>query len=248
MKKTTYGVPKKREAVIEALQNAFSNQNLDEEEYINRLDEAMKATSIEELELVLFDFPTEVKAAIFQASTPQEGQNALAGNEWADVSSMKPYQSQMPDYQNVMPKDVKDILSSNRHQIELLDGKGLQVSNFFSSQKIDLRRAQMVGNRLRLEVECVMGETVVDLRSEALQGKTIDLHIGGAMGEVKILLPRGGEIVKQMQLYLGDFKVKDKRKGWLARLTGTQSQEINTLNFKIILHGSFWLGEVSVVY
>ncbi len=63
--KTTYGLPAKREEVIDTLNTAFAEQNLDDEEYENRVKEALNAKCIEELELVVFDFPREIKDKLF---------------------------------------------------------------------------------------------------------------------------------------------------------------------------------------
>lgn len=59
-KPVVFGLPKMREKVLDMLGNAYSNNDLDIEEYERRLPLAHNAQSLDELEEVIYDFP-EVK-------------------------------------------------------------------------------------------------------------------------------------------------------------------------------------------
>jgi predicted membrane protein len=232
--KTVYGLPKKREEVIEELQTAFANQNLDDIEYENRLNEAMSAKSIEDLELVVFDFPHEIRNRLFPKEAIQEVKPTNTSANMPSVSSSDEV------YKVIMGEDKRQIRTVGNHTV-----------NFFSlmgSQNIDFRKTQIQGNYIKIHVECLLGNTVIDLRNENLEGKHLDIWIGGGMGEIKILVPRGGDIQREAQMFGGSFKTKDKRKSWLNKLTGNQQNETPPISFTLVLHGNYWLGNVEVVY
>ena len=63
MSKSTFGLPKKREQVINLLQQAYIEQNLEEDDYEQRLTKAMAADSLETLQEVIADFPNAPKTA-----------------------------------------------------------------------------------------------------------------------------------------------------------------------------------------
>jgi Domain of unknown function (DUF1707) len=89
--KTVYGLPKKREEVIQELQNAFASQNLDEVEYESRLNEALVANSIEDLEVLVLDFPSDVKTKLFPKETAtavQQSKTAVRQSKFIDTASL----------------------------------------------------------------------------------------------------------------------------------------------------------------
>lgn len=231
--KTVYGLPKKREEVIEELKTAFTNQNLDDAEYENRLNEALSAKSMEELEAVVFDFPAEIKNKLFTKD------NAIQGVKPSESANL-PLVSTNDTYRAIMGEDKRQIAQL-----------GESTVNFFalmSSQTVDFRRCQLQGNRFKLHVECLLSNTVIDLRNEDLAGKHIEIWIGGGLGDIKILIPKGGAIQREAQLFGGSFTTKDKRKSWLNKLTGNKEEETPQIQFTLTLHGTYWLGNVNIVY
>ena len=66
---TTFGLPKLREQVIDMLEKAFVNNDLDSDDYEKRLVMAHGAQSVEELKIVIHDFPQ--KHQIFPTSNQQ---------------------------------------------------------------------------------------------------------------------------------------------------------------------------------
>jgi len=228
--KTSYGLPKKREEVIAELQNAFVNQNLDDIEYENRLSEALAAKSMEELEVIVFDFPAEIKHTLF----PKE------------------LVAQAPQPTHLLPAQGNEtyrvFFGEDKRQVPQLGNQPLGFMAIFSSQKLDFRQSQLQGNQFKMHVECILGETVVDLRNEDLTGKHFDIWVGGGLGTIKILVPRGGVIKNEAQFIGGEFNLKDKRKSWLNRLTGNRAEEAPQMSFTLTLHGNYWLGNVEVVY
>ena len=59
LEKGSFGVPKYREAIVNALVRAYTDNNLELNEYENRLQRAEKAQTISELKEIISDFPTE---------------------------------------------------------------------------------------------------------------------------------------------------------------------------------------------
>ncbi|TAH20149.1 MAG: DUF1707 and DUF2154 domain-containing protein [Cytophagales bacterium] len=228
--KTVYGLPKKREEVITVLQDAFSNQNLDDAEYESRLNEALAAKSIEDLEMTVFDFPAKIKNQLFpkDATTVQ-----------ATQSSHLPSVRSNDNYRVVFGQD--------RRQISQIGAEAINFLSVMSSQIVDFRKSQLQGNQFKIYVECLLGKTVIDLRNEDLSGKEIDIWIGGGLGEIEILVPQGGNIRQEAQFFGGNFTTKDKRKSWLNRLMGKQHTEKQSIAFTLTLRGNYWLGNVSVI-
>lgn len=242
--KTIYGLPVKREEVIDALNAAFAERNLDEDEYENRVNEALNAKSIEELEVVLFDFPSGIKIKLFPKNITKQ-ENDFPPAAFSKTNFSRSVQHTEKDHFNA-------ILGENKQLIQNLDQRhAVNFLTVMGSQKIDFRRSQFVGSQFRIDVTCTLGETVLDLRNQNLHGKHIDIFITGGLSEVKILIPRGGHIQKNAQMVLGEFSVKDKRKSFVGRinqLLGTAEPLEEEISFSIAVHGNFWLGEIKVIY
>ena len=233
--KTVYGLPKKREEVIEELQTAFANQNLDEAEYESRLNEALAANSIEDLEVLVLDFPPQIKSKLF----PKEVETTVQVSKPTATAPLP-----------MIPiKDTyRAIMSSDNRSIDQLDQQTVSFFALMSQQHIDLRQTQLQGNRFKLHIECLLGNTEIDLRNEDLAGRHIEIWVGGGLGEIKIKLPKGGIIQKEAQMFGGSLNIKDKRKSWINRLTGNVKEETATIQFTVSLHGTYWLGNVDIVY
>ncbi|NJO00976.1 MAG: DUF1707 domain-containing protein [Bacteroidia bacterium] len=172
---TTYGLPKKREQVIEELNLAYANQNLDDQEYERRLQEATMAKSIEELMLVLFDFPSEIKNRLFPRNPA--------------VVTTQP----APGYAYPTPhpnSKIQVILGTDSRSLPEFSNSLPKISAILSTQKLDFRLSQVSEMSINLYIECILSNTTIDLRNEHLDGKHINIYISGLMGELKIMLPR----------------------------------------------------------
>lgn len=230
-KPTTYGLPNKRTEVIEELKIAYTNQNLDDQEYERRLDEANNAKSIEDLKLVLFDFPATIKHKIFPESktlpvNQSGGVNfpVLPGNKLQVI--MGNDSRNMPEFSNALPK----------------------ISAILSNQKLDFRLSKVPETPINIRVECILSNSQIDLRNELLEGKIINIHINGGLGEVKILLPRGATINRGVQMIAGELKIQDKQRSWINRLTGRNKEPQPEIQLTVNITGIFFLGEIKVIY
>ncbi len=235
--KTTYGLPKKREEVIQELQTAFANQNLDDTEYESRLNEALAAKSIEDLEVIVFDFPLEIKRKLFPKMEATTTSQVITPSE---SSSPSPSSQSVNSYRVIMGDDKRQILQ--------LDASTQHFITILGNQKIDLRKSSLQGNKLKISVECLLGSTIIDLRNEKLEGKSIDIWVGGILGDIKIFVPKGGSILREAQMFGGNITVKDKRKNWLSMLTGSHREEEPPTSFILTIRGSYWLGNVEIAY
>lgn len=229
---TTYGLPKKRDEVIEALKEAYANENLEEQEFEKRLDEAMKAESNEALQVVLFDFPAEIRNKVFPQNddlpTASQSQNLPVPTKVNKVKVIMGNDNRiMPEFSNAISK----------------------VSAFMSNQKLDFRVSKVPETPISLHVENFMSNTDIDLRNELLDGKQINLHMSGALGNIKIYLPRGVTINRNVQMMGGNFRIKDKQRSWIKRLTGKSNKPVPAdIQLEVNILGSFWLGNIEVVY
>jgi hypothetical protein len=227
---TTYGLPKKREEVVEALKSAYSSQNLEDKEYEHRLNEAMSAKSIEELMLVIFDFPSEIKFKIFPKNDA--------------VSSHQTHQPTL-----TTGAKIQVIMGNENKQLAELSNQLPKISAIMSNQKLDFRLSQVPESTINIQIECILSSTEIDLRNQNLDGRHINIHINGALGNVKILLPRGVVIQRNIQLVAGEFKIQDKQRSWIKRLTGMGSKETqNEIQLTVNITGNFWLGNIKVIY
>ncbi len=248
--KTTYGLPAKREEIIDILNTAFAEQNLDDEEYENRVKEALNAKSIEELEVIVFDFPKEIKDKLFPTS------NRNLANQKSDFPpaafATNSSTSLRSELSNLFPaKSTKAIFTTDKELVGVLTEKPLHFQAVFGTQKVDFRNARFEGKRFRIDVDSIFSTTVLDLRNQDLAGKHIDIFIKGVLNEIKIYIPAGGTVQKNTNLILGEYSIKDKKNGFMSQVNkflGNQSSQTESINFTITLHGNTFLGAVKIIY
>jgi hypothetical protein len=251
--KTTYGLPAKREEVIDVLNTAFAEQNLDDEEYENRVKEALDAKYIEELELVVYDFPREIKDKLFPVSGRNLEKQKIDFPPAAFLSSTNPSTTRLgSELSNLFPsRSSKAIFTTDKELVPVLTEKSVHFQAIFGTQKVDFRNCRFEGNRFRIDVDSILSATVLDLRNQDLAGKHIDIFIKGALNEIKIYIPSGGVVQKNTNLILGEYSIKDKRKGFLGQFNkflGNKTIETESIAFTITLHGSLFLGNIKVIY
>ncbi|WP_291723514.1 LiaF domain-containing protein [Bernardetia sp.] len=251
--KTTYGLPAKREEVIDVLNTAFAEQNLEEYEYENRVKEALNAKCIEELEVIVFDFPKAIKNKLF----PKESAPSSLRKQNTDFppaafsTKATTHQSSIPTTRQYFGQPLRATFAAEKQLIPILDENPVSFQAIFGTQKVDFRSCRFEGTHFRLDVESIFSETTIDLRNQDLHGKHIDIFIKGALNEIKIYIPRGGFVQKNTQLILGDYSLRDKKKGFLGQINkflGNDTPESNDISFTVTLHGNIFLGNIKVVY
>ncbi len=229
---TTYGLPNKREKVIEALKLAYTHQNLEDHEYERRLHEATNAQSIEALKLVVFDFPADIRASIFPETNTTTD---------TSTSTLSP---------TLASSKMQVIMGNDSRNPAELSNALPKISAILSSQTLDFRLSQVSETPIYIRVESILSSTVIDLRNENLKNKQINIQINGALGDVKIMLPRGAKIQRNIQMLGSEYKVQDKQRSWIKRLTGSNKKEENNEDIQLTVNilGVFWLGNVKIIY
>lgn len=231
--KTAYGLPKKREEVSNILQAAFSEGNLDENEYEKRLDAVYEAKSMEDLKKVLADFPQHIQARLF----PEVMSRPVTDSAPAP---RQPYRSP----REIVP--IKVLMGDQHYPVPTLTTEDLYASNFLGTQKIDASHAVIQANQISIHVECLMGSTEINLHNPNLAGKQVDLYIHGALGEIKIFVPKGVQVTRSIQVFMGEFKFKKKNWNPINLFKSAPNVPEQDIVFTLHVHGSFFLGSVNI--
>jgi hypothetical protein len=238
--KTTYGLPQKRELVLEALKAAFVNNNLDESEYESRVNQTLEAKYVEELRAVLYDFPKKIKEEIFD-DIP-----STAINE----SNLRETSNNLSNFSGNMPTESERytaFFSEKRQDIAFMNNV-LAFQSFMSEHNVDMRKCIIRGDELFFNISCHAGSMTLDLRNENLDGKKINIKVDCIFGQIKVYVPAGGKIVNNASMILGDFSLRNKKKSWLNKLIGREDAPAQEANFTLVIHGNCAFAEFVVVY
>lgn len=235
---TTYGLPKKRDEVLEVLKEAFIERNLDEQEYERRMSDAIDAKSLEELETLLFDFPYEIRSKIFVGSALQRKEETR------------------PFTPNSAPRSVsyepgaaasRAILSGMKQVPGHIGHQQVKFVTILGDQRVDFRIAHVDSDTIFIKVDNILGKTVIDLRNREFYGREVVLELSGGLGEVQVLIPRGTRVDKSVQLILGSTKFLDRGRTWFNRLIGKQEAPQEDITFLLRITGIYWLGDIKLI-
>lgn len=232
---SAYGLPKKREAVVKALQNAYTEGNLEEMEYENRLSTAYEAKTIAALKEVIYDFPAFIQAEIFPAKGSTRNTKITTG-----FSDRHP---SMPTNTNVR----RVLFNEDALSVAVITEKMERFSVLMGSVKILAENSQIQTNTPHFHIDCWLGNAQFNLVNPELAGKEVHLYIHGGLSEVKIFVPPGTQISRRISIVLGEFTHK-KRMNLMGIFKKSKQPIDNNLSFHLIIHGSFVLGSVHVRY
>ena len=89
-RKNTFGVPKLREKILDALSKAYVNSLLDTEEYENRVESAHKSRTVEDLAELIHDFPDrhEIVAPFLPKAPHQRSAEYLSSTKTGSFPKM----------------------------------------------------------------------------------------------------------------------------------------------------------------
>jgi hypothetical protein len=224
---TTYGLPKKREEVLNLLQQAFVDQNLEEQDYEQRLGKALSAKSIEELNEVIADFPERERKPI---QTPQRS-NAEVFTSLGKGSNFSA------------------VLSKQTSWLDQKVSNPIKSFVLMGEQNLSLAEADVEGKVLSIESQCFMGSLHLDLRAHKFEGKHVLIDLTLVMGEVRIRLPKGCIVENQISPILGEVShSQQKLKRWISSLFSKQSMESRPISLKVSLLGFVTMGSVVFVH
>jgi len=228
--KTSYGLPALREKVLEVLKDAFLNNHIEEQEYESRLKQALHAQYVEDLRLVLYDFPKNIKEELFEEATPKN--SPIASNPHPLVPTETVFRS---------------ILSGDDREVAHI-GTSISFSAILGEQKVNLRKSSFSASQIHLDASSYLGSVILDLRNEQLEGKHFDIYIDNILGSIKILIPAACRINNQLTSVMGEFVVKNKKKSWFQSLFKQTEELTLEANFSINIYGKCILGEVTIEY
>lgn len=246
--KTTFGLPKKREQVINMLQQAYIDQNLEDDEYENRLKQAMDANSVEDLQLVIHDFPNNPQ--LLESKRPKIGQNSGTTTTFGGSRGEALQQKIVHAFSRGDNTRSVAVLGSKTLDIAQEINSPLRASTYFGEHRINLQNASVKGDSLVISLETGFGSTVIDLRGIAFAHKHIQLDLMVIFGEVSILLPKGAQVNNKITPMLGEVNHKyQKVKKWIQKLIGSpKAIEKKPIPYTITLYGTCVLGEVALVH
>jgi predicted membrane protein len=154
--------------------------------------------------LIVFDFPKEIKEPLFSEIAAPATQNNNINSDLPIINR----------------ESFRSILSEDKQDVKAIGPKAVDFFTLLGEQEVDFRHCVLNGNNFRINVNCYLGSSVLDLRNENLDGKNIDIFVNNIFGEIKIYIPPGGIVHQNLQITLGNFSIKDKRKSWLKRILG----------------------------
>jgi hypothetical protein len=168
-KPIVFGLPKMREKVLDMLGSAYSNNDLDIEEYEKRLAAAHKAQSIDELEHVIYDFPA-VKT-LFPTktiNTPVFPTNFSTGLAALNTES---------SFVNIIGNKQISSLDISEPTIELITGIG--------DTMLDLRDIGKKYTHIKITNYTLIGNLRIKLPANAQLKKGMSIVIGNLTQKVR---------------------------------------------------------------
>ncbi|PWJ36112.1 uncharacterized protein DUF1707 [Sediminitomix flava] len=242
MNKTSFGLPKKREEVIGLLQKAYTDNDLEETEYEDRLQKAYEASCLEDLEKVIHDFPNRHTVFATQSAPHFSAPKTAARN------------ANLPDTKT--PQHMTAILGEQKLNVRKSYFTPLNVLTVLGEHRLNCQDMVPKANLIPFSVKTVLGDTRIDLRNPQFHGKTIHIAITNLLGETKILVPKGAVIQNMTNTILGDYSEKHKNNSNLIKkiyksITNEPEipqEELQGVEFTVVLRGTCLLGNVSVAY
>ncbi|WP_375563023.1 LiaF domain-containing protein [Bernardetia sp. OM2101] len=187
--KTTYGLPAKREELIDVLNTAFAEQNLDDEEYENRVKEALNAKYIEELEVIIFDFPKEIKNKLFPNSSKNVSQQksdfppaAFSSSSQRTSHSSSESSSSQRSSNSEFSSSSKRVTHSSSEFSSMTTHISSEFSNIFparSSKAIFTTSRELVPalTEKTVHFQAVFGTQKIDFRNCQFEGKRFRIDV-----------------------------------------------------------------------
>ncbi len=164
--RTVFGLPKKREQVLNLLQEAFANNDLEVDDYEKRLDVAHNAKSLEELQFAVYDFPQ------VQTLFPQQ-----TANTGTRPPSATPVYAEHDRFitaignQNIVANDI------NSPSIKMLSAIG--------DSAIDLRQIATKHSHIVIESYSGIGNLKILVPANSIIKKSILIVLGEFVQRVK---------------------------------------------------------------
>lgn len=199
-----YGLPKYRTEILEKLNDAFANGFLEMEDYESRMELAHKASSIEELQKVVYDFPDSGLKNRFAEKPPVTHEHKKPININIDLQDT-----------------VFTVLGDNTINGVDLPSDNLNIVNILGETKIDLTSENYIKNLFEINVFCMLGS----LRIYAPDNVKIKTQMMNVLASSENLPPSSDSkqekivIIKGVCI-LGDIKIIRNRKPGEKKMFG----------------------------
>ena len=200
-KPIVFGLPKHREKVIEAIGEAYANNNLDIEEYEKRLEQAHDAKSLNELRQVVHDFP-QVNTLVPLPKEPSFSQP----------------KNKIPSYNRLMgqPEYRPSPAETFRQSVE-----GVDFLNVIGDRRI----TSLEINKPEIKGITIIGDSIIDLRDISNKFTQIRIENYCAIGNLKIRVPHNAQVSKNMMILIGDSKKRTIGKSLIKRFLGIKREQ-----------------------
>lgn len=227
-KPVVFGLPKHREKVIDAISEAFANNDLDIEEYERRLELAHDAKSIQDLRQAVYDFP-QVETLVPSPVKNNTSQQQNRTNPFAP--------STRPDYS---PSPAETF----RRSFEELDFISLIGDRKINSTDVV---------KPNLKIVTGIGDTIVDLREVSYTHSFVRIEYFCAIGNLKIRVPHNAQVNKKMFVLIGDSKRRQIGKSFIKKFLGINKNK--PLNYdpnqpvlQVEISGLKLIGDLTIEY
>jgi len=185
--KTVVGLPIRKDEVVEMLAACYSKNLLELEEYERRVSEVEKATSLEEINVVILDLPNSFL------------QN-LTIFEKEEMDSLPHIKNKKNEDISIKNRD-SNFRKSSKNRISLKTGTQKSVAIMGEKR---LSGNLIIGNELYLVA--IMGSIRVNFAGVDLPATTT-VTVTAIMGEVRLYVPRDVRVIFDVTPIMGEVKV-----------------------------------------
>ncbi len=203
--KRKYGVPDYRDKIIRRLETAYAGNKIELEEYERRLDLAYKAEFIEDLEVLVHDFP----------GNQQSGGRDVTNDLDKDISGAD--------------DNTKIALIGDQHlTAEDFSNKSIHSLSILGDVNIDIRRFRHCEEPIRIKISSLIGDTRIIIP----RGMKVKNRLMSLLGDYELVRnddenlqaaqfeESEGTCILEGFLLLGDISIREegsKKKGFLQK-------------------------------
>ena len=206
-KPMVFGLPKYREKVINAISEAYANNDLDVEEYERRLDIAHDAKSIEDLRNSVYDFP-QINSLL---PVPKSNNNTTESQ--SQQKSYPPFRS--APYAASPAENIRKTFDEVDF-FNLIGDKKLYSSEI---------------TKPNIKIVTGIGDTLIDLRDVAHKFTNIRVESICVIGNVRIRVPHNAKVKRNVTIIIGNTKQKQIGSSLIKKFFGMNSRQENQYDY-----------------
>jgi hypothetical protein len=146
-----FGVPRRREQIVALLSEAYARNDLEQAEFERRLERAEGARTIEELEALVADFPSDATERSAGRS-PSEGSAAMSG---------KDLEREISNLDGMAAPTRFNLLGDLHVSVMPSEPRVLRAVSVLGDTKVDLRGLSGLPGAFLLKVATLLGDTKI---------------------------------------------------------------------------------------